>query len=97
MLAPVLSVNFTTTTSISLTWTSAGSVVDSYEVMWISQECSDDVDEGNTTITDGSTNYTIEDLRGGTSYNITVTASNAVSSASNSSASETQEIGKRWW
>ena len=65
--------------------------------MWISQECPDDVDEGNTTITDGSTNYTIEDLREGTSYNITVTASNAVSSASNSSASETQEIGKKWW
>ena len=87
---PVLSVSSTTATSISLSWTSAGSEMD-YEVTWTSKECPGDVDEGSNATTD--TSYTIEDLREGTNYTITVTASNAVSSANSSSDSQTQEIG----
>ena len=44
-------------------------------MMWTSDECPDDVDEGNATIT--KTNYIIEDLREGTSYTITVSATNS--------------------
>ena len=69
----------TTATSISLFWT-AGSEVDSYGVMWTSGECSDDVDEGSTTITE--TSYIIEGLREGTSYTITVSATNSAGTSS---------------
>ena len=76
-------VNSTAATTISLSWTSAGSVVDSYEVTWerdTSGECPDE-DEGSTTITDGSTSYTITGLEEDSSYTITVTATNAAGSA----------------
>ena len=67
----------TTATSITISWSiSIDSVVDSYEVMWSSEQCPNDVSEGDTIITDGSTSYTIDNLRGGTSYNITVIATN---------------------
>ena len=70
-------VQTTTSTSITISWSiSIDSVVDSYEVMWSSDQCPNDVDEGDTIITDGSTSYTIDNLREGTSYNITVTATN---------------------
>ena len=59
-----VTVGTTTATSISLSWTSAGSEVDSYEVMWTSDECPDDVDEGSAIITE--TSYIIEGLREGT-------------------------------
>ena len=80
---PTVSVTGITATSISLSWTSAGSEVDSYEVMWqrdTSGECSDE-DEGNTTITDGSTSYDIMGLAGISSYTITVTATNVAGSS----------------
>ena len=80
---PMAAVNSTTATNISLSWTSAGSVVDSYEVVWerdTSGECPDE-DEGSATITDGSTSYTITGLEGDSSYTITVTATNAAGSA----------------
>ena len=67
----------------SLSWTRAGSVVDSYEVMWqrdTSAECSDE-DEGSATITDGSLSYVINDLFGVSDYSITVSATNEVSTA----------------
>ena len=69
--------------TISLFWTSSGSVVDSYEVMWqrdTSGECPDE-DEGNITITDGSTNYEIMGLAGISSYTISVRASNEAGTA----------------
>ena len=69
--------------TISLSWTSAGSVVASYEVMWqrdTSVGCSDE-DEGSTTITDGSTNYEIMGLAGISSYTISVRASNEAGTA----------------
>ena len=41
-----------TSTTISLSWSvPIDSVVTSYEVMWISDDCPDDVDEGNATTT----------------------------------------------
>ena len=91
-----VAVGTTTATSISLSWTSAGSEVDSYEVMWISDECPDDVDEGSATITDiTDTSYIIEDLREGTRYTITVSATNSVgTSRSDSVTVETQELGE---
>ena len=83
--APEVTVNSTTATTISLSWTSAGSVVDSYEVVWkrdtsTSGGCSDE-DEGSTTITDGSTSYTITGLEEDSNYTITVNATNAAGSA----------------
>ena len=67
----------TTATTISLSWSvPSGSVVDSYEVVWER----DDARSG-TTITDGSTSYTITGLEEDSSYTITVTATNAAGSA----------------
>ena len=54
--------------SISLAW--SDSAVDSYEVIWISEECPGGVLSGSTSVS--STSYTIQDLRGGTWYTITV-------------------------
>ena len=96
---PSVSVASTTSTSISLSWTTAGSVVTSYEVMWqrdTSVGCSDE-DEGSTTITDGSTSYEIMGLEEDSSYSLTVTAANA---AGSSEVSETvtamiEEAGER--
>ena len=91
------SVNVTSTTSISLSWSvPSGSVVDSYEVMWTSEECPDDVDEGSATITDGSTSYTIESLREGSSYTITVTATNSAGTTPSDSETATEEDSERF-
>ena len=86
----------TTSTSITISWSiSIDSVVDSYEVMWSSEQCPNDVDEGDTIITDGSTSYTINDLREGTSYIITVTATNRAGTSlpSEQVTIQTNEIG----
>ena len=86
----------TTSTSITISWSiSIDSVVDSYEVMWSSEQCPNDVDEGDTIINDGSTSYTIDNLREGTSYIITVTATNAAGTSlpSEQVTIQTIEIG----
>ena len=75
---PVLTVDSTTATSISLSWTSCGSEGVSYEVKWqrdTSIGCSDD-DQGSTTTTD--TSYTISGLEEDSRYGITMTASNGI-------------------
>ena len=57
-------------------------------MMWqrvTSGECFDE-DEGNTTITDGSTSYDIMGLAGISSYSITVTATNVAGSSAVSDA-----------
>ena len=81
---PSVTVNSTTATTISLSWSvPSGSVVYSYEVVWerdTSGECPDE-DEGSATITDGSTSYTITLLEEDSSYTITVNATNAAGSA----------------
>ena len=83
MVAPVVSVGSTTPTTIPLTWTSAGSEVDSYEVTWerdTSGECTD-VDEDSATISGSSTSYTISGLQEDSNYTINVTATNTAGSA----------------
>ena len=91
-----MSVESTTATTISLSWTSAGSVVDSYEVMWqrdISGDCLDE-DVGITTLADGSTSYTITGLEESSNYTITVIAMNANDMAtSNNVIGFTRESG----
>ena len=75
--------DFRAATTISITWTGAESVVDSYEAMWerdTSGECPA-VDEDIATITGGSTSYNISGLEEDSSYTITVTATNAAGSA----------------
>ena len=61
-----------------------------------SGECTDE-DEGNTTITDGSTSYNIMGLEEDSSYSITVTASNVAGSSavSNAVTAMTLEAGER--
>ena len=95
---PSLTVGTTTATSISLSWTSAGSEVDSYEVMWqrdTSGECPDE-DEDGISLTDGSTSYDIMGLEEDSSYSITVTANNAAGSSavSNTVTAMTLEAGE---
>ena len=98
--APILSAGTSTATSISLSWSSAGSVVDSYEVMWETDDiggCSGGSDMDSTTITDGSTSYDIMGLEEDSSYTITVTASNSDGSSedSNPVTAMTLEAGER--
>ena len=96
---PVISVGPpTTATSISLSWTSAGSVVTSYEVMWETDDiggCSGGSDMDSTTITDGSTSYDIMGLEEGSSYTITVTASNSAGNSEDTVTAMTLEAGER--
>ena len=86
----------TTATTITISWTSAGSESVSYEVMWerdITVGCSDE-DEGSATITDDSMNYVITDLFGISDYIITVIASNPINTeTSNEIRSTTTEAG----
>ena len=91
---PIISVDNTTTTSIALSWIlPIGSVVDSYEVTWTSDECPDDIHNGSITIT--NTSHIIGSLRVGTSYSITVSATNSVGTAYGDSVTgETQGMGK---
>ena len=89
-----------TATSISLSWTSAGSEGVSYVVTWQTDDvggCSGGNDTGSTTITDGSTSYDITELEEDSSYMITVTASNSAGSSavSNTLTAMTMEAGER--
>ena len=77
---PVLTADSITATSISLSWTSGGSEGVSYEVEWQRDTlvgCSDE-DQNSTTITNGSTSYTISGLEEDSRYEVTVTASNTL-------------------
>ena len=91
---PTITVDGTTATSISLSWSvPSGSMVDSYEVMWTSDECPGDVDEGNATIS--GQRYTIKHLREGTSYRIVVNATNSAGAVqSDTVTGETNEAGE---
>ena len=89
----------TTATSITISWTSAGSEGVSYEVMWerdTSLKCTGFSDMDSNTITDGSTSYDITELEEDSTYSITVTVSNSASSAvSNTVTAMTMEAGER--
>ena len=96
--APVLSADTITATSISLSWTSAGSEDVSYEVMWETDDiggCSGGSDMDSNTITDGSTSYDIMGLEEDSSYTITVTASNSAGSSEDTVTAMTLEAGER--
>ena len=70
----------TKVTSISLSWTSAGSENVSYELMWQTDDiggCSGDSDMNSSTVTDGSTSYDIMKLEENSYYTIVMTASNS--------------------
>ena len=81
-----------TATSISLSWTSAGSEVTSSEVMWRVFRGDDGSGGGSTTETDEddegsgssgsitSTSYTVQDLKSSTNYSLTVTVTNVAGS-----------------
>ena len=72
-----------TSTTIPLTWTSAGSAVNSYsyEIVWrYDGECSD-VRGGRATVAGDMTSYTIEGVEEYITYSITITAANDVGSA----------------
>ena len=86
----------TTATSISLSWTSAGSEVVSYEVMWETDDiggCSGGSNRNSSTITDGSTNYHAMGLEENSNYTILVTSSGS-NVSSNNITTMTQVAGK---
>ena len=86
---PSVTVSSTTATTISLSWSvPSGSVVDSYEVVWERNGI-----RNSTTITDGSTSYTITGLEEGSSYIITVNATNAAGSAASDPVSKILRAG----
>ena len=97
----MISAGTSTDTSIPITMTIASdSVVDSYVVMWETDNiggCSGGSDMGSNTITDGSTSYDIMGLEEDSSYTITVTASNSAGSSavSNTVIEMTLEAGER--
>ena len=92
--SPDVSVDTAVDASVSLSWSvPSDSVVTSFELVWISDDCPEDVDEGNATTT--STSYTIDALRGGTIYNITVSSTNAAgTSPRNRVTAKINELGK---
>ena len=68
-------------------------------MMWqrdTSGECPDE-DEDSTTITDGSTSYDIMGLEEGSSYIVTVTASNAAGSSAVTVTAMTPEAGESFF
>ena len=94
--------DFTTNTSISISWTiTTDTVVTSYEVMWETDDvggCSGGSDMDSTTINSGFiTSYEIIGLEEDSTYIITVTASNSAGSSALSSpvTAMTMEAGER--
>ena len=97
--APILSAGTTTTTSISLSWTRAGSEDVSYEVMWETDDiggCSGGSDMNSVTITNGSTSYDIMRLEENSNYIVVVISFNSIGSSafSNNITAMTQVAGK---
>ena len=95
----MISVDSTTATSITLSGgVPSDSVVDSYEVMWETDDiggCSSGSDMDSTTIADGSTSYDIMGLEEDSRYTITVTASNSAGSSADTVTAMTLEAGER--
>ena len=95
-----MTADITTATTITISWTSAGSEDVSYEVMWerdTSIKCTGISHMDSTTITDDSTSYDITGLEEDSTYSITVTASNSADSSagSNTVIAMTMEAGER--
>jgi len=87
----------TAANTISLSWSIPSGTVANFVVIWkrdTSEECSDE-DGRNSTVTDGSTSYSIDNLEEGSSYFITVTATNAAGSVvSDPVMGVTEEVGE---
>ena len=97
VVVPVLSVDSATATSISLSWTSAGSDMTSYELMWqrdTSGECSD---VGGDSLTVPSTIHVIMGLEEDSIYSATVIATNVAVSrvVSDAVTAMTLEAGEK--
>ena len=93
---PILDVDSITATTITLSWSSAGSVIDDYTVVWKKQTTEElpNDDGASILITNGSTSYTIAGLEEYRGYDITVIASNIDGSTiSNSIYRLTNETG----
>ena len=97
--APSITVNTSSinSTAIPLTWTSAGSVVNSYDVMWTpgGGECSG-VSGGSDSVDGDTVSHTIEGLEEYTTYTITVTATNDVGSAISDQATGRTSEDSKW-
>lgn len=67
---PMVTVDSVTSTAISISWTSSGTFVDGYEVLWerdTSGQCPY-VDVNSADITDGSTRFSIRNLQEDSRY-----------------------------
>ena len=86
----------TTTTTISISWdVPSGFVAEQYKVDWSSHQCPGNQTEGNATMIGEVANFTIQELRAGTEYNVSVTAINPVgNSISNALSIHTLEMGE---
>ena len=83
-----------TSTTIPVTWTSAGSVVDGYVVEWTYEGDCAGVSGGSASVGGNVTNFTIEGLEEFSPYSISVNASNGISSAvSNATTGMTTATG----
>ena len=87
-----------TNTSISLSWSvPEGSVVSRYEVKWASNQCPDYEVMDSTTTADNSTSFIILDLRPGTRYTVSVTATNSAGNSSTETVTvDTEEEGENF-
>ena len=94
---PNVTLGSTTSTSISLSWSvSSDSVVDSFEVMWErnNQRKRANGDQQIFVTRDSkTTNYTIEKLKSGVRYDITVTAVNGAGRSSTKVNITTMKLG----
>ena len=93
---PGVTVSTTTATSISLSWTSAGSEVDRYDVVWRNDgECSELLRGNGVALPGTMTNYTIDGLEEYSTYSIIVIATNNVGRVFSEVATvRTSEAGK---
>ena len=84
-------------TAIPLTWTSAGSVVNSYDIVWTpgGGECSG-VSGGSASVDGDTVSHTIEGLEEYTNYTFTVTATNDVGSAVSDQATGRTNEDSEW-
>ena len=76
---PVVTVDYETSTSIHISWTRVGHIVDRYEVIWERDRLGicHERDNGYVVITDSSTSYNITGLEESSNYIVTVIAFNA--------------------
>ena len=89
---PSVSLDSTTSTSITLSWTVPnGSVVNSFDVIWRSTQCPGAEIYGNANVTGVSVGYTAAGLRSGTEYFINVIALNEAGFSTSGTVFETTD------